>query len=116
MAHRPRRAQPTRTGVATVRAVHADEPWQVVTVPGAAARKTYRCPGCNQPIPPGTPHLVLWPTDRDDGVEQRRHWHPLLAKQPDNPPGHARRPNVHLRPTASRWSTAAVRNAPRSPR
>ena len=30
-------------------------------VPGAASTKTYRCPGCDQEIPPGTAHLVAWP-------------------------------------------------------
>lgn len=39
--------------------------------------KSYRCPGCNQLIAPGTPHLVAWPTDPmfGDGTESRRHWH-----------------------------------------
>jgi hypothetical protein len=34
--------------------------------------KTYRCPGCQQEIRPGTPHFVV--VERDD-VEGRRHWH-----------------------------------------
>ena len=34
--------------------------------------KTYRCPGCNQEVRPGTPHLVVM--DQGD-VELRRHWH-----------------------------------------
>jgi hypothetical protein len=34
--------------------------------------KTYRCPGCQQEIPPGTPHLVV--VTHED-VQGRRHWH-----------------------------------------
>jgi hypothetical protein len=48
------------------------EDWVVRPVAGAYATKTYRCPGCDHEIGPGTPHLVVW---RDDDVEDRRHWH-----------------------------------------
>lgn len=34
--------------------------------------KAYVCPGCNQEIRPGTPHLVV--VERED-LEGRRHWH-----------------------------------------
>jgi hypothetical protein len=34
--------------------------------------KNYRCPGCQQEIRPGTPHLVVV---ANDDVEGRRHWH-----------------------------------------
>ncbi len=34
--------------------------------------KAYRCPGCDHPIRPGLPHLVVVPAD---APEQRRHWH-----------------------------------------
>jgi hypothetical protein len=48
--------------------------WTVRTVPGANATKPYRCPGCQQLVPAGVPHLVTWPeTDLDAG--DRRHWH-----------------------------------------
>jgi hypothetical protein len=43
---------------ATVRAVTGDKP--------------YVCPGCNQVIRPGTPHLVVL---IEGDVEGRRHWH-----------------------------------------
>jgi hypothetical protein len=101
---RHRRAPANRSGVATVTHAHADESWQVVTVPGAAARKTYRCPGCNQQIPPGTPHLVVWPTDCADGVEQRRHWHTPCWRR-----GRTVRRDMRIDP--SRWP-AAVRTHP----
>jgi hypothetical protein len=38
--------------------------------------KAYRCPGCDQEIIPGIPHIVAWPSDRIGlGVDERRHWH-----------------------------------------
>ena len=41
---------------------------------GLASTKPYRCPGCEQEIRPGTPHVVVWPEyDLDAG--ERRHWH-----------------------------------------
>ncbi|MET8504533.1 ATP/GTP-binding protein [Streptomyces sp. NPDC015232] len=50
------------------------EEWYVRHVAGASAPgKHYRCPGCDQPIPPGAPHLVAWP--EYGGVDDRRHWH-----------------------------------------
>jgi hypothetical protein len=51
-----------------------DGEWVVRTVTGAAAAKTYRCPGCDQEIRPGTPHLVVWP-EAESGLDNRRHWH-----------------------------------------
>jgi len=52
----------------------ADGDWHLRPVPAASSGKPYRCPGCAQLIPPGTPHLVAWPTD-PDGADERRHWH-----------------------------------------
>ena len=44
-----------------------------------AATKDYRCPGCDQPIPPATPHVVAWPVEGSTiaggGLDERRHWH-----------------------------------------
>ena len=51
------------------------EEWYVRHVAGASAEgKTYRCPGCDQEIPPGTAHLVAWPA-HTTGPDDRRHWH-----------------------------------------
>lgn len=50
-----------------------DQEWVVRRVTGDAAAKAYRCPGCDQVIPPGVPHVVTWP--RDGAVDDRRHWH-----------------------------------------
>ena len=57
-----------------------DGDWVVRRVPGAASGKAYRCPGCDQEIAPGTPHVVAWPADgaRMPGgaaLDERRHWH-----------------------------------------
>ena len=47
----------------------------VRSVSGSAAAKPYRCPGCDQLITPGTPHVVAWPSDEPVGSVERRHWH-----------------------------------------
>ena len=48
-------------------------------VPGERATKTYRCPGCDNVISPGSAHIVAWPEEPDlfssSGLELRRHWH-----------------------------------------
>lgn len=49
------------------------EEWVVRQVAGGAATKHYRCPGCDQEIPPGVPHVVAW--QQYGGVDDRRHWH-----------------------------------------
>ncbi|HZB04904.1 MAG TPA: hypothetical protein VE737_11365 [Actinomycetota bacterium] len=43
-----------------------------VTVRQVTGDRPYRCPGCQQPIRPGTLHLVVVP---DEDVDLRRHWH-----------------------------------------
>ncbi len=49
-----------------------DEEWQMRPVTGSTG-KTYRCPGCDQEIPPGVGHVVAWP--QHSGIDERRHWH-----------------------------------------
>jgi hypothetical protein len=60
-------------------ALKRDGRWIVRSISGAAASKVYRCPGCNAEIPPGTPHVVVWPDTpglfSGSAVEERRHWH-----------------------------------------
>jgi hypothetical protein len=51
-----------------------DGDWVVRQVPGPAATKVYRCPGCDQEIQPGVAHVVVWP-EQASGAEGRRHWH-----------------------------------------
>jgi len=48
-----------------------DDELEVRRVQPYQATKTYRCPGCDHPIPPGTGHLVVVPAD----VGDRRLWH-----------------------------------------
>ena len=82
MARRPskhlRQARPLSSGHATS-ALKRDGRWIVRSVSGTAATKTYRCPGCNAEITPGTPHVVAWPDTpgllSSSPVEERRHWH-----------------------------------------
>lgn len=52
----------------------ADGDWVLRTVPGDATAKTYRCPGCDQEIRPGTAHVVVW-SAYAPGPGDRRHWH-----------------------------------------
>lgn len=57
-----------------------DGTWWVRSITGATSEKPYRCPGCQQSIPPATPHLVIWPQEPTtflvaDPLDERRHWH-----------------------------------------
>jgi hypothetical protein len=61
-----------RRGVERVQA-QPDGEWLVRNVPGSD--KTYRCPGCDQEIPAGVGHLVVWPADERGDLTDRRHWH-----------------------------------------
>jgi hypothetical protein len=88
---RRRRADPAARGPGGPRLEQveeaADGDWVVRPAAGGAAggAKTYRCPGCDQEIRPGMPHLVTWaayardsdldPWDTESAAELRRHWH-----------------------------------------
>jgi len=54
-----------------------DGAWTVQSVRGSD--KSYRCPGCQHLIVPGTAHLVTWAADgllgQQAALEDRRHWH-----------------------------------------
>ena len=56
-----------------------DGEWHVREIGPGRSAKPYRCPGCDQMLPPGAPHVVAWPTDGLFGAEHaagdRRHWH-----------------------------------------
>lgn len=57
-----------------------DGEWVVRSMPGSqpsseGPAKTYRCPGCDQLVPAGTPHVVAWPAGEHGSVADRRHWH-----------------------------------------
>jgi hypothetical protein len=50
------------------------EDYAVRSVSAAGAVKAYRCPGCDQELRPGVPHLVAWP-EHDTDATHRSHWH-----------------------------------------
>jgi hypothetical protein len=54
---------------------HGDGEWFVRRVSGAASTRSYRCPGCQQEVAPGIPHVVAWPAEGMGGLGDRRHWH-----------------------------------------
>ncbi|WP_283137286.1 ATP/GTP-binding protein [Rhizohabitans arisaemae] len=79
----------TVTGIENVEE-GSDGEWVVRTVTGGGTDKVYRCPGCQQEIQPGTPHLVTWP-NWADGEGERRHWHGgCWRKRVDRGPGRTR--------------------------
>ena len=79
------RAQPIEEAV--------DGDWVVRPLTGSGSDKTYRCPGCDQEIRPGTPHVVSWPAyardsdldpwDTDSAADLRRHWHTVCWRARD---------------------------------
>ena len=73
----PRALRPAGAGArARARRILARRGLGGPAAPGAGTTKTYRCPGCDQEIAPGTPHLVAWPADGINvGIDERRHWH-----------------------------------------
>ncbi len=79
MARKNRRTAPeSRAGSGTGGTQRVEQwrgvPYLVRSITGQAAIKPYRCPGCDQLIGPGSPHVVAWPTDDLDAAG-RRHWH-----------------------------------------
>ena len=66
--------------------------WTVRAVSGASATRPYLCPGCQQDIEPGVPHVVVWPAEGIGGVDDRRHWHTGCWQRRDaRPSGNAYR-------------------------
>jgi hypothetical protein len=66
-----------------------DGEWVVRPVPGDAATKPYRCPGCDQEISPGTAHVVVW-SAHTPGLAARRHWHSSCWQRRPRRPGPTR--------------------------
>ncbi|OBJ56469.1 hypothetical protein [Mycobacterium sp. 1423905.2] len=61
--------------------------YEVRPVAAARALKTYRCPGCDHEIRSGTAHVVVWPAESSEDVEDRRHWHtPCWANRANRGP------------------------------
>lgn len=50
--------------------------YEVRPIAAARATKTYRCPGCDQEIRPGTAHVVVFEAELGErAIDDRRHWH-----------------------------------------
>lgn len=74
----PRRSRPLPTVFSGRRVETGPDgyDYEVRPVTGDRATKLYRCPGCDQEIRVGTPHVVVWPADGGDAaLDDRRHWH-----------------------------------------
>ncbi|SHK18780.1 hypothetical protein SAMN05443637_103282 [Pseudonocardia thermophila] len=74
---RPQRTPhvPLRSAALTTRESGPDGEWYVRTISGSSAVKDYRCPGCDQIVARGTPHVVAWPAGEYGSLDDRRHWH-----------------------------------------
>jgi hypothetical protein len=77
--HRRPGAQPEASDGARLTLGERVEQWRgidyvVRTLAGTQAGRAYRCPGCDQELRPGQPHVVAWPAD-DLEADDRRHWH-----------------------------------------
>lgn len=59
----------------TTTEMYAGQRWTVRRLTGESSERAYFCPGCEQDIVPGTPHVVAWPEEGVGGVGDRRHWH-----------------------------------------
>ncbi|MDQ2781857.1 MAG: hypothetical protein M3Y26_04890 [Actinomycetota bacterium] len=94
-ANRRRRDDPpdvSRLGGTTSTTSYAGGLWTVRRLSGAGSTHPYRCPGCQQEIAPGIPHVVVWPADGVGGVGDRRHWHTGCWQRRDaRPAGNAYR-------------------------
>lgn len=66
---------PLRSAAHTRSESGPDGEWVVRSVPGSAAARSYRCPGCDQLVPASVPHVVVWPAGEWGSVDDRRHWH-----------------------------------------
>ncbi|MBA0051612.1 ATP/GTP-binding protein [Streptomyces sp. AJS327] len=87
-ADRPRPGPETSSALETT-ATWRGEEWVLRQVSGHTATKRYRCPGCDQEIPPGVPHVVAWPVGEAD---DRRHWHRACWNARDNRSPRTQRP------------------------
>jgi hypothetical protein len=86
-----------RRGVEAVQA-WTDGDWMVRNIPGGAATKAYRCPGCDHEVTPGVAHVVAWPADGLGSLDDRRHWHTGCWRARDR-----RAPNIQRTRDAPRY-------------
>lgn len=87
-----RRDEPSRPDPGPARHEHVEGDFRVRHLTGETSTKTYRCPGCEQEIRPGVPHVVAWPLEGHGDESDRRHWHTSCWR------------SRHQRgPTSARW-------------
>jgi len=66
---------------------YAGGSWTVRSLRGNTEERTYVCPGCQQQLSSGQPHVVVWPADGLGGIGERRHWHtPCWQARDRRPP------------------------------
>jgi hypothetical protein len=82
---------PLRSAAHTRTESGPDGEWVVRAVPGSSSDRVYRCPGCDQLVAAGVPHVVAWPAGEHGSVDERRHWHrPCWAARTRRRPGRRR--------------------------
>lgn len=70
-----RREEPPRPDAGPTRHERIEGEFRVRYLTGESSTKVYRCPGCDQEIRPGVPHVVVWPLEDYGDESERRHWH-----------------------------------------
>ena len=70
-----RREDPLPANQGSSRHEYVEGDFRVRHLTGETSTKTYRCPGCDQEIKPGVPHVVVWPLEEIWADADRRHWH-----------------------------------------
>ena len=82
-----RREDPPPSKQGSTRHEYVEGDFRVRHLTGESSAKTYRCPGCDQEIRPGVPHVVAWPlegTAFGEAEGERRHWHASCWKARDH--------------------------------
>jgi hypothetical protein len=82
-----RRDDPAPAKPGSTRHEYIEGDFRVRHLTGETSTKTYRCPGCDQEIRPGVPHVVVWPMEGvalAEGEGERRHWHASCWKAREN--------------------------------
>ncbi|MBD2758349.1 hypothetical protein IEE94_02320 [Yimella sp. cx-573] len=66
---------------------YAGQRWNVRSVRGNDAGRSYVCPGCQHAISSAQPHVVAWPAEGLGDLSDRRHWHtPCWSARDRRPP------------------------------
>jgi hypothetical protein len=79
-----RRDDPAPAPAGSTRHEYIEGDFRVRHLTGETSTKTYRCPGCDQEIKPGTAHVVVWPLEEFWADGDRRHWHASCWKARQN--------------------------------